>query len=103
MTQPDRKVTQFPSADPPKPATSGSDGGGNGINSRLAAIEARLAGLEAHLQHMATREDIQRLRTEIAEAQNNTLKWQNSMLKWLIGVMATAGITLVAAVIRMFF
>ena len=55
------------------------------------------------MQHVATREDIQKLKTEIVEAQNNTLKWQNSMLKWLVGVMATAGLTLVAAVIRMFF
>lgn len=92
MTRPDSKVTQLPTSDRPTTATSSGDGGGN---DRLAAIEARLAGLEAHLQHVATREDVQKLRTELAEAQNN-------MLKWLLGVMATAGITLVAAVIRMF-
>ena len=93
MTQPERKVTRLPTSDQPAIAASSSNGGGNGH--RLAAIEARLAGLEAHMQHVATREDIQKLRTEIAEA-------QNSMLKWLVGVMAAAGLTLVAAVIRMF-
>ena len=93
MTQESKNVAQFPSSDPPTTATSGGNGGGNGR--RLTAIEARLARLEAHLQHIATREDIEKLRADIAEGQNNTLKW-------LVGIIAAAGITLAAAVMRLF-
>ena len=93
MTRESKNVAQFPSSDPPTTATSGGSGGGNGR--RLTAIEARLARLEAHLQHIATREDIEKLRADIAEGQNNTLKW-------LVGIIAAAGITLAAAVMRLF-
>ncbi|MDD9874280.1 MAG: hypothetical protein OXU22_01920 [Gammaproteobacteria bacterium] len=55
-------VARFPSQAPPTPKPAGGDGGGDGSDRRLAAIESRLASLETELKHLATKEDIQKIK-----------------------------------------
>ncbi len=68
----------------------GSNGGGNGKQ-----IHGRLVALETELKHLATKEDIKRVEKLISDR-------ESIMLKWLIGIIATAVISLVVVLIRTF-
>ncbi len=79
----------------PKAVQGPSDGGPGDIDSRLRGVEGRLAALEARFESLATKEDIQKVMTAIAEREARTARW-------LIGVIAGAGISILAALIRTF-
>lgn len=89
MTRPPlRAVDQ--SEDPPA-GTPGPGGGGNGGSS----LGQRLARVEGKLEHIATREDVSEVKALIKEE-------ISSMLKWLLGIMALAAISVLAALLRTF-
>lgn len=48
------------------------------------------------MEHVATREDLEKIKTLIERK-------ESTMLRWLLGIMAVAGISLVVALIRVFF
>lgn len=79
-------VVDFPEGRPPP---GGGGNGGTGHGERLARIEARM-------EHVATREDLEKIKTLIERK-------ESTMLRWLLGIMAVAGISLVVALIRVFF
>lgn len=54
-----------------------------------------MATLEARFESLATKEDIQKVMTAIAEREAKTSRW-------LIGVIAGAGVSILAALIRTF-
>lgn len=60
-----------------------------------ARLRERLATLEARFESLATKEDIQKVMTAIAEREAKTSRW-------LIGVIAGAGVSILAALIRTF-
>ena len=72
-----------------RPSPGGGGNGGSGHGERLARIEARM-------EHVATREDLAKIETLIERK-------ESTMLRWLLGIMAVAGISLVVALIRVFF
>ena len=80
----------FPMTTAPAQKTGGGNGGGDGGN-----LNARVSSLEAQLQHLATKEDIRRLETLIAQR-------EASLQRWLIGIVASATVTLAVALIRLF-
>ena len=56
----------------------------------------RLARIEARMEHVATREDLAKIEVLIERK-------ESTMLRWLLGIMAVAGISLVVALVRVFF
>lgn len=70
------------------PASAGPGNGGGGYGERLARIEA-------NMEHMATREDISELKVLIERK-------EATMLRWLLSLVAVAGISLLAALLRTF-
>ncbi len=58
-------------------------------------LRERLATLEARFESLATKEDIQKVMTAIAERDARTSRW-------LIGVIAGAAVSILAALIRTF-
>ena len=72
-----------------RPSSGGGGNGGPGHGERLARIEARM-------EHVATREDLAKIEVLIERK-------ESTMLRWLLGIMAVAGISLVVALIRLFF
>ena len=58
---------------------------------RLGRLETRL---DTEIKHLATKEDLQSIRTFIEEK-------MSGMLRWLIGVVASAGIAIVASLITL--
>ena len=75
-------------ADPPISSSSSSGGGGGDVGERLARIETTL-------EHVATRESVADMKTLIERK-------ESTMLRWLLGILATAAIALVVALIRSF-
>ena len=75
------------SEDPPA-GTPRPGGGGNG-----GSIHGeRLARIEARMEYMATREDVSEVKVLIERK-------ESTMTRWLLGILATAGISLATAVI----
>ncbi|MCY4218029.1 MAG: hypothetical protein OXE41_04205 [Gammaproteobacteria bacterium] len=75
----------------PSAQTSSGDGGnGNGKD-----ISARVAVIESELKHLATKQDISDVKTLILER-------ESSMQRWLIGILLTALVALIIAVVRTF-
>ena len=72
-----------------RPSSGGGGNGGSGHGERLARIEARM-------EHVATREDLAKIEVLIERK-------ESTMLRWLLGIMAVAGVSLVVALIRVFF
>ena len=85
MSAPDN-VEQIRPADRPSPAGSGNGGASHG---------ERLARIEAHLEHTAKREDVSEIKALIERK-------ESTMLRWLVGVIAVAAISLLAALLRTF-
>lgn len=77
------------SEDPPA-GTPGPGGGGNGGSSH----GERLARIEARMEYLATREDVSEVKVLIERK-------ESTMTRWLLGILATAGISLATAVIGM--
>ena len=77
--------SEEPPAGTPRPG-----GGGNGGSSH----GERLARIEAKMEYMATREDVSEVKVLIERK-------ESTMTRWLLGILATAVISLVAAVIGM--
>ena len=80
------KIVRLPSTGTPAPAGPGNGGGGYG---------ERLARIEAKMERMATREDISELKALIERK-------EATMLRWLFGLVAVAGISLLATLVRAF-
>lgn len=74
-----------------EPLGSGDDNGGGGGPRH----GERLARIEAHLEHVATREDVAEIKALIERK-------ESTMLRWLVGVIAVAAISLLAALLRTF-
>jgi len=74
-----------------EPLGSGDDNGGGGGPRH----GERLARIEAHLEHAATREDV-------AEVKALIERKESTMLRWLIGIIAIAAVSLMAALLRTF-
>ena len=79
------------------PAQQAGGGGGNGSDRELYG---RVSALEAHLQHLATKEDIQGVKILIEETNSKSAERETKMMRWLIGVISTAAISLIVALIR---
>ena len=75
-------------ADPPTSSSSSSGGGGDNVRERLARIEATL-------EHVATRENVSDVKMLIERK-------ETTMLRWLLGILATAAIAMIVALIRSF-
>ena len=74
---------------------SGSGRGGDGQEGRLRQLELQMARLEARLESIPTKQDLESVKTLIAEKEaNNT--------RWMLGIIATALLSVVIALIRTF-
>lgn len=70
------------------PAPAGPGNGGSTHGERLARIEAKM-------EHVATREDVSELKVLIERK-------ESTMLRWLLGILAVAGVSVLAALLRTF-
>lgn len=86
MTRP-QNVVDLPEGRPSSPG--GGSNGGSGHGERLARIEAKM-------EHIATREDLAKVEVLIERK-------ESTMLRWLLGILAVAGVSLIVALIRVFF
>lgn len=88
----DSNVSQFPGG---RNAPNGPPGGGGGFGERLARVEA-------HLEHTATREDVAEVKNLIEQVKTLIERKESTMLRWLIGIIAIAAVSLMAALLRTF-
>ena len=86
------------SEDPPA-GTPGLGGGGNGGSSH----GERLARIEAKMEHVATREDVSEVKVLIEQVKVLIEHKESTMMRWLLGILATAGISVAVVLVRTFF
>lgn len=80
----------------------GANGGGNGFEGRLRLVEQKLSAIEAEQKHSATKADIAEVKTLIADVKTLIQERESSMLRWLVTLTATAGLSILIALIRTF-
>lgn len=89
--------TPLRSGSPRGAPSTGGDGGD--FDQRLRDLEVRMASLETKVdgikENMATGEDIQALKMLIAEK-------EATQTRWLLGILATAIVTITIAMVRLF-
>ena len=75
------------------PQSTASNGGGH--DDRLRYVEIEIAKIQTKLESTSTKEDIRGVETTIA-------KTETRIIRWLIGVIVSAALALVLALIKTF-